>query len=223
MLQRDTFVASEADRWFDRNATALATRGVEEDLPLRLLELYRIRPRRVLEIGAANGWRLAALSARFSPERCVAVEPSAHAIAAGRATFPAVEFHAGHASATGLDQSFDLVIVHYVLHWLDRGELLSAVAEVDRRVSDGGYLLIGDFCPAIPTRVPYHHRPDLELYTWKQRYADIWLASGIYRPVGTLTNHHADGLDPAPAERDRGAVWLLQKDLAGLYARPEQR
>ncbi len=220
MLQRETFAATEADRWFSRNQAALADRAPESDLPLRLLELYNLAPPRVLEIGAANGWRLAEIARQGRATRVVAVEPSTAAIADGSARFPAVEFHQGVVTATGLREQFDLVIVHYVLHWVDRGELLQAVAEVDRLVADGGYLLVGDFSPDALTRVRYHHRPDLSLFTWKQPYGALWLASGLYAEIAMLTNHHGAGLEPAVDDHDRGAVWLLRKRGAEGYREP---
>ena len=220
MLQRDTFTATEADRWFSRNQAALAVRAPEADLPLRLLELYHLAPRSVLEIGAANGWRLAEIGRQGRASRLVAVEPSRTAIEDGTRRFPDVEFHRGVVTATGLREQFELVIVHYVLHWVDRGELLQAVAEVDRLVASNGYLLVGDFSPDALTRVPYHHRPELPLFTWKQPYGALWLASGLYTEVAMLTNHHGAGLDPAPADHDRGAVWLLRKRGGERYREP---
>jgi SAM-dependent methyltransferase len=217
MLQRETFAASEADRWFTRNQTALAERTPETDLPLRLLDLYHLSPRRVLEIGAANGWRLAEIAKQGKAARLVAVEPSMAAIEDGSVRFPAIEFRQGVVTATGLREQFDLVIVHYVLHWVDRAELLQAVAEIDRLVAEDGYLLVGDFSPDTLTRVPYHHRPDLSLFTWKQPYGALWLASGLYTEVAMLTNHHGAGLDPAPEDHERGALWLLRKRGGDRY------
>jgi SAM-dependent methyltransferase len=217
MLQRETFSSSEADRWFTRNQAALADRVPGNDLPLKLLEMYQLSPRRVLEIGAANGWRLAEIARQGNASRLVAVEPSTAAIEDGTRRFPGIEFRQGLVTATGLQEQFDLVIVHYVLHWVDRGELLQAVAEVDRLVADDGYLLIGDFSPDALTRVPYHHRPDLPLYTWKQPYGALWLASGLYTEIAMLTNHHGAGLEAAVADRDRGALWLMRKRGADRY------
>jgi hypothetical protein len=58
------------------------------------MELYHLRPSSVLEIGAANGFRLAVISERYGA-RVVAVEPSVEAIVDGKARFPCVEFVGG--------------------------------------------------------------------------------------------------------------------------------
>jgi SAM-dependent methyltransferase len=217
MLQDNVFMESEGDRWFERNRTALYGFDAAADWPLRLVELYTLRPESVLEIGAANGFRLAALHSR-SGTRVVAVEPSAQAILEGKASFPMVTFVRGTAHAVPLQERFELVIVNFVFHWIDRAHLLRSVAEVDRLVAEGGYLIIGDFHPANRLRVPYHHRVTELVYTYKQNYAEIFLASGLYHSVGLLSGGHAaKRLTGQVAENERIGAWLLRKELRDHY------
>ena len=119
MLQDNVFLRSEGDRWFVRNRSALDGFDAGADLPLRLMSLYNMRPECVVEIGAANGFRLAEIH-RHSGARVIAVEPSAQAIAQGKAAFPSVSFVRAAAHSIPLRQNFDLVIVNFVLHWIDR-------------------------------------------------------------------------------------------------------
>src|SRR4051794_39891209 len=116
LSQDEVFATSEADRYFDRNKAALRAADWSADLPLRLIELYQLHPQSVLEIGAANGFRLAAIVERCGA-RAVAVEPSALAIEDGKARFPQVEFLRATACEIPLQGQFDLVIVNFVLHW----------------------------------------------------------------------------------------------------------
>jgi SAM-dependent methyltransferase len=207
----------EGDRWFERNRTALGAFDPAADLPLKLIGLYGLTPGRVLEIGAANGFRLAAIHQCTGAE-AVAVEPSAQAALSGKASFPFITFIRGTASAVPLRDSFDLVIVNFVFHWIDRQSLLRAVAEVDRLVCNGGYLLIGDFHPANQMQVHYHHLEDAEVFTYKQNYAATFLASGLYHPVSLLTAHHANkALAARVAESERIGAWLLRKELQDHY------
>lgn len=220
MLQDRVFSDSEGDRWFARNRRALNAFDASADLPLKLIRLYGLTPERVLEIGAANGFRLAAIHQCTGAE-AVAVEPSAQAVLNGKASFPFITFIRGTASAVPLRESFDLVIVNFVFHWIDRQSLLRAVAEVDRLVRDGGYLLIGDFYPANQLQVRYHHLESEEVYTYKQNYAATFLASGLYHPVSFLTAHHATTvLQARVAENERIGTWLLRKELYGHYIEP---
>lgn len=217
MNQDSVFLQSEGDRWFERNHGALDSFDAAADLPLRLMDLYELQPRSVLEIGAANGFRLAAIHRR-NGARAVAVEASQQALLDGQRRFPSVTFVRAGASDIPLTEVFDLVIVNFVFHWIDRRCLLRAVAEADRLVRAGGYLLIGDFYPANRLCVNYHHLEKGEIYTFKQNYAATFLASGLYHPVGLLTgDHNQKQLRCAVAENDRIAAWLLEKELSEHY------
>ena len=209
--QDEIFGVSEADRWFERNAHALEQVS-EHDLAMRVVELYALRPTSVLEIGAANGYRVAAIASRTGA-RGVAVEPSPKAIADGRSRFPDVEFRQGEARALPVDDTYDLVIINFVLHWIDRHNLLRCIAEIDRVVADGGHLLIGDFHPWHPTANAYHHLPDAGVKTFKQDYAAVFVASELYQPVALLTS---DGhtLGGSIADDKRYGVSLLRKRIA---------
>ncbi len=68
--QDQIFAASEGNQWFERNKVALARFDPETDFPIRLLQLYDLQPQRVLEIGAANGYRVAAIAALTGSARC---------------------------------------------------------------------------------------------------------------------------------------------------------
>ena len=216
--QTEIFADFEGDRWFGRNQKALKDFDPDNDSPLRIMALYGVEPRAVLEIGAANGVRLAEIARRHG-SRTTAVELSKDAIRDGQAKFPMVDFICGPAHAIPLAATFDLVIVNFVLHWIDRGLLFRTIAEIDRLLADGGFLIIGDFSPANFLQVPYHHLTDKSVSTFKQNYAAAFLASGIYHAVGLLTAHHsAKGLSAAADESERVGVWLLQKKLTGHYA-----
>jgi SAM-dependent methyltransferase len=211
------FAEFEGDRWFRRNRDRLERFDPAADLPLRILDLYDLKPRSVVEIGACDGFRLAEMVRRYGA-RAVAVEPSHGAIQSGRRRFAQVEFVRGQAHGVPLKGAFDLVVVNFVFHWLDRDHLLAAAAEADRLLADGGYLLLGDFCPANRVRTPYHHLPDQQAYTYKQDYGAIFRASGLYHPVCFLASDHGSrALNPAAGEQARTGVWLLRKRLEEHY------
>lgn len=217
MSQDEVFRHGEGDRWFARNRAALDGFDTGADLPLRLLDLYNLRPASVIEVGAANGFRLAVI-ARRSGARCVAVEPSIAAIDAGRARFPALTFVRGSADAVPVAESFELVIVNFVCHWIDRTSLLKSVAEIDRLVGDGGFVIVGDFQPATLMRTRYHHLSEDQVYTYKQDYAGLFQASGLYHAVAMLSaDHGTKALDARVGETERIGATLLRKQLRGHY------
>lgn len=220
--QDEVFSAFEGDNWFRRNRPAIERFDPEHDLPLKLIRLYGISPAAVLEVGAANGYRLAELAECYGA-RAVAVEPSADARADGERRYPAVTFLPGALDAIPTAATFDLVIINFVFHWVDRSRLLRAVAEIDRVVADNGFLIIGDFHPSNQLRVPYHHLPAQEIYTYKQNYAATFLTSGLYHPVCLLTGIHDRGQLTTDVTQDALAgVWLLRKSLEGHYVERSQ-
>lgn len=216
--QDDIFSNGEGDAWFERNQSYLASSEVIANDPvLHLLDMYRVAPSAVLEIGCSDGWRLAEI-ARRTPCRVVGVEPSAAAITHGKNTHPNVLFHQGIAAALPVEESFDLVIVNYVLHWIARDTLLQSIVEIDRVVKDGGFLLIGDFSPDRAQKNPYHHRPDQDMYTYKLDYPSIFVSTGLYRIVGHITFDHGTHEYLGTVEGDkRGACTLLRKSLSEFY------
>ena len=167
MTQDRIFREAEGDNWFLRNREALLEeQRIEQDPIVRILRLTGVTPTSVLEIGSSNGFRLEYLRTIFNC-RVKGIEPSRAAIADGQSRYPEVTFVEGVASHLPLDdQSFhDLVIVNFVLHWVDRSTLLQSIAEMDRVLADGGYLVIGDFHPSNPQRVaspPWPEHVDLQ-------------------------------------------------------------
>ncbi len=215
--QDQAFADFEGDNWFKRNRKALECWDPTKDLPLRVIELYQLRPASVLEIGAANGFRLEEIRKRWG-SRVVAVDPSAEAIRDGAKRFPSVEFHRGRAAAVPLREHFELIVVNHVFHWIERASLIASVAEVDRLLVDGGFLVIGDFCPAVPTKVRYHHLLGEHVYTFKQDYASLFLSSGVYRSICVITAEHTQKtLTAHVREQNRIGAWLLQKSLEDTY------
>jgi len=57
--QDKIFAEFEGDRWFERDQKALEQFHPENDLPLKVMTLYGLKPRKVLEVGEqmASGWQ----------------------------------------------------------------------------------------------------------------------------------------------------------------------
>ena len=218
--QDQHFLSSEGDAWFRRNEAA-CNGPARFDWPLELAT--RIGPREairnVAELGCANGWRLDRLS-RHLGKRWVGVDAGATAIADGQARFSQLELHHGELADLPLKEGFDLVIVNFVLHWIDRSTLARVAAEIDRVVADGGWLIVGDFLPDHLQRRTYHHLPGQGVYTYKQDYAQLFTRLGTYAECSRVAYNHdrpADALAAVPSG-ERAACVLLHKSLTGLYA-----
>ena len=216
--QDDIFANYEGDNWFKRNQKAVKQRVLENDLPLKIMNLYNLKPKKVLEIGGANGYRLAAIREKYGTERLTVVEPSKMAIQEGQLLYPFIEFIQGLAHDTILEEKFDLIILHGVFHWVGRSNLLLSVANIDRLLEDLGFLIIGDFLPANRCRVPYHHLPVNQVYTYKQNYTEPFLSSGLYRTVCMLTYDHSTEKMVADIDgMNCFGAFLLQKTMSMGY------
>lgn len=216
MNQEIVFQKSEGDNWFQRNAEALLRlkKEFKLDWPLRLIKKAGLNPRNVLEIGASNGWRLAAIHDLYHA-RCTALDPSRKALADGRVRYPNIMFKRGVASALPFkDNEFNLIIISFVFHWIDRSRLLRSISEADRVLKQGGYLLVMDFLPDKPEKVPYHHLSLGKVFTYKCDYAGLFTASGLYQHISRVIFDHSDRKEKRvipPSEK--AACTLLRKDL----------
>ena len=173
------FDASDADAYFARNREALTLGYAADDPVLRLLDNEMgVLPvaKRVLEVGCANGWRLAAIKARYPAVTCFGVELSQQALAASKA-FPGITVNPGSLGGGSVfaTQDFDVAIVAFVFHWLNPGERLLAFRNLDGQLAPGGMLCLMDFLPKSPHSVPYHHREGV--LTYKTNYG--WVARAV--------------------------------------------
>jgi SAM-dependent methyltransferase len=221
MTQDHIFYEGEGNAWFQRNKCILQRQdGADTGDPvLRLIQLAGLMPQRAIEIGASNGYRLHTIH-QLHGSQVTAVEPSSEAITDGHARYPEVEFLRGVASHIPVDNDaiFDLAIVNFVFHWIDRSTLIRSVAEIDRVIKDGGYLIIGDFYPAQAQRVSYHHLPGANVWTYKQDYTAVFLASNLYSLVLWLTlDHNSRQVSLAVESSERTYVVLLRKTIQDNY------
>jgi SAM-dependent methyltransferase len=222
MKQELAFTGGEADNWFRRNCDyILSTRCLRQDRVLKLLGRSGLRPAKVLEVGASNGFRLASIVETYGAE-CSGVEPSAAAVADGQSRFPELHLRQGVAASLPFaDGEFDLVIVNFVLHWVDRGRLLSSVAEIDRVLNWEGHLILGDFLPPSPCRRQYHHLQGDDVWTYKQDYRRLFTASGIYQEADrTIQRHPTHQAGASASADDRTGFFLLRKHAAYVTVVP---
>lgn len=175
-MQDEVFAQGEGDRYHERNRLKYITM-IDNDPVLLVLKASGIQPQHVLEIGCATGWRLEEIRKRYGA-RCLGIDPSDKAIEEGRALYN-VPLMAGLLEDMYLNTAdYDLIVLSFVLHWVDRAKLLKMLAEIDRMLKADGCLAISDFMPLWPTKVPYRHREGI--WTYKARYDDILRATGCY-------------------------------------------
>src|SRR6267154_2712557 len=133
MKQADIFAESEGDAWLDRNRALIGRDPVSE-----AIDHLGLKPQRVLEIGCANGWRLAALRGKFDCE-VHGVEPSMQGCIEAAVRGVTVWRITAESLPAG-NETYDLVIYGFVLYLCDPVDLFSIVKESDRVLKDKGYV-----------------------------------------------------------------------------------
>jgi ubiquinone/menaquinone biosynthesis C-methylase UbiE len=209
-FQRDVFLAEEADQWFERNKERLT--ADRKDCLLEAINTIGLRPKRILEIGCANGWRLHQLHQSLGAQ-CVGLDPSQKAIAQGRRQFAGLDLRVGCADRIDCsDGTFDLVIFGFCFYLIDPTFHFRCVAEADRVLQDGGALAIHDFVVPMPYYNVYSHREGIRSY--KIEVARYFLAHPAYSLIHRVLDYtRSELLNP---DRREG-VDILIKGLATAF------
>lgn len=180
MPTQDKIFVKEGDNWFIRNN---CEPGREFEALGYLRHQPDFKPKKILDIGCSNGKKLGQILNLYGRlAQGFGLDPSRLAIKNGQKEFPRLKLRHGfsHDLSFFKDDSFDLIIMSFVWHWIDRKKLLQTVSEVDRVLKNKGRLIILDFAPPFSCKVKYHHLPRQKVYTFKQPYWDIFAATQIY-------------------------------------------
>lgn len=215
--QKTAFLRGEGDRWFERNAAHLS--HGKQDVVVEAMAALNLRPSAILEIGAANGHRLAALSTSLGAQ-CAGVEPSAQAVEDGLAANPHVDLRVGAADELPFEAgSFDLVIIGFCMYLVDPKLHLKAVAEADRVLADGGARIVFDFMAAQPYFNDYAHLPGLRAH--KMEFSRLFTAHPAYTLVHRQLDQKSDQF--LDADRREGVDVLIKNLDAAFPPNPHRR
>jgi ubiquinone/menaquinone biosynthesis C-methylase UbiE len=218
--QKDAFIQYEADQWFQRNSKVLKKYTVKSDKIISLLRSYKLSPKKILEIGCSAGYRLDGLKKSYPDAGVFGIEPSKEAINYGSEHYKGVSFVQGTADDLEefADESLDLVIVGFVFYVVDRKLFLKSVSEIDRVLTDRGFLVIMDFFSETPVKRNYAHINDLQAYSFKQNYDEVFCASRLYHLLHKECYNHDNGQSDVLDEfQNLYTISLLRKDLHAAY------
>jgi SAM-dependent methyltransferase len=212
--QARTFLEGEADRYFERNRAKYGGSEPHATIPAldAALDLIvdatrgeRGSLRRALEVGCANGLLLDRLCSRL---RCEGegIDPSSAAIRDGSRRFPRLKMQVGTAEHLPFaDAHFCVVLLGFFLYLVPDSHYLLAIAEANRVLRRGGFMIVVDFDHPHTNCRPYAHRPNVASY--RHRALDVLTATRMYSlaakwPVGSFA------LDPL----ERISLSLLYKE-----------
>jgi len=184
MDQKATFLETEGDTFFRRNERSFAShhagamKDPKSDPVIAVID--RLRPKRVLEVGCANGWKLDVIRRLYGAD-VAGIDPSAEAIAAG---FPGIDLKVATADALPFaDAAFDCVVFGFCLYLCDRADLFKIASEADRVLAAGGHIVIYEFFAPVSHVRPYHHRDGV--LTHKMDFSRLW----SWHPAYALWSH----------------------------------
>lgn len=202
--QEAVFLESEGDAWHNRNKDKPFS-SLRNELIIRTV--YNASS--VIEVGCGDGRYLANLRSMYGGDcdKFMGIDPSAEAVHAASMAYPDIKFNVGTASSPTDATRCDLLIYGFCLYVCDPESLQNVAAIGDSILGDGGHLIIHDFDPEYPHKVPYHHVPGL--FSYKMDYSKLWLANPAY----SLVSKTVIG--------DGTAVWVLKKDVAAGWPEEE--
>jgi ubiquinone/menaquinone biosynthesis C-methylase UbiE len=208
--QKRLFVEGEGDAWFQRNRDAF---DPQRDPVVSGLQDLGQRPRRVLEIGCADGARLSLLRETFSSE-CWGVDPSTEAVRSAKLRDQNLNIGTGTADRLEFpDASFDLVVFGFCLYVCDVADHFKIASEADRVLADAGMLIIYDFSSPLPFSNKYSHKPGVRSY--KMDWSKMFIWHPGYRLVGRRYREAGQNVTFAPNETI--VADFLRKDVSSAF------
>lgn len=198
--QAHAFFDSEGGEWLKRNKHKLP---IKDDPVLEAIKGANIRPKSVLEIGCADGWRLKEL-AKIHKCECHGIDPGVTHTQEENG----VRIYRGAADSLHIfkDAKFDLVIYGFCLYLCDPEDYFKIAMEGDRVLADGGHLIVYDFQSPTPHRRLYAHKRGL--YSHKMDFTKLWLSHPAYSLVTAMIMGQED---------DCTAVMILKKRVHSAF------
>lgn len=207
--QKEQFLNGEGNKWYERNKWNIPA-AIHNDPILKVIELCGITPARVLEIGCADGWRLAEIEQRYGCE-CYGIDPSEKAITTGKSSHPKLQLSVGTADALPDIEPVDLIIFGFCLYLCDPQDLFKIAMESDRLLKDQGHIVVLDFHPPIGHyRNPYSHKEGI--FSYKMDYSKLFSWHPTYCLVHQQLFHHQDRQPLHFEPNDMVSVQILRKD-----------
>ena len=163
---------------------------------------FRERVNKTLEIGCSNGIKLEAICHALD-SKGFGIEPSPEAVKSGNARTKLSDLKLQEGTGERLpfkSGEFDLVYFAFCIYLFDRAVLMQSLAEADRVLRPGGFLVITDFDPGYAHKRSYSHFQGV--YSFKQDYTKIYTQSELYYLAGKKCySHRVSSFDEMPDER----------------------
>jgi ubiquinone/menaquinone biosynthesis C-methylase UbiE len=220
-MNKNYFLNSEGNSYFKRNISTLTKdeyiTGGNDIIVNNIKNILNSSEQfNILEIGCSNGNRLKILNNMFPNNSYYGLDPSTDAIEYAKENYENINFNVLTCDDMSLfeDKKFDIIMIPFVLMYIDRELLLKSVAEIDRILSNNGILIITDFYSNRQRKNAYKHLENTFIY--KQNFFEIFLSSKNYflyklECFSHNTSNNNDNYD------DTCYYVELKKDLLNLF------
>ena len=175
----------EANNYFKRNIKKLSSQNLDNNFTLEGLKTSRINPKKILEIGCFNGYRLEQLRQHYSINNkevdCFGIDLSKLAIKDGKKRFPEIKlFELSSMNSINMKHQFDLIICDF-LYLLDRELIFEQFDLIYKSLNKDGYLLISDFDPMFPHFNINNNKKNF--YSFKVDYSSFLISSYLFKKI----------------------------------------
>lgn len=180
MINKRLWLDGAGDSYYRRN---LKDFGTGTDLVMPLIERLGLKEGNALEIGCANGWRLAKLQERGMT--VFGIDPSIAAIRNARSMMPKGNFVHGTADHLPFNETFSLIIVGFCMWFIEPELWFKVVTETDRLLNDRAVIIIHDFLSPRAMTWKRRYGDELEQQTtgWAHDFPKLWLGHPWYRQI----------------------------------------
>ena len=215
MKQKDIFLNSEGDAWFNRNIKSIeANWDAQDDIILNQLYSLNYNPKNILEIGCGAGHRLNELQQKFKVN-CCGIDPSRAAVSYAQENFEKLNILQATADLIPYEnQSFDLVISGFCLYLADREDLFEIAKEYDRVLKDGGLLILWDFYASYPHKNKYIHLDNC--FSYKMDYSKMFTWNPNYSIIRDIKFDHSKNFMPKDTD-DIISLFILSKNPLNAF------
>ena len=195
--QKDIFLESEANQWFERNHSAIQKRefGKNDPIVQSICECLNADPEKrgkgmLLEVGCGEAKRLHWISRNLDLQ-CFGLEPSQKAVSFGSTNeVPVIQ---GTADKLEFEnESFDFLVYGFCLYLCDRIDLFQIAKEAHRVLKPHGWLIIHDFFSETPYARDYHHLPGI--FSYKMDYRSLFVWHPDYSCYAHSIHKHCDNV-----------------------------
>jgi predicted O-methyltransferase YrrM len=235
MKQEDIFSTTEANSWFLRNKDVIKNKSREKDITYQYINqiIPELQPKKILEIGCCNGYRLNWLTEDFSIE-CIGIEPSSLAIKYGTKQFKDNDlltlintkvddsFWRNDFNHLFEDDSLDMIIFGHCFYLISPEMYFLITYQIDRAIREHGVIVIFDF-DTTPQRTEYEHYKTEKLWSYKMDFSQLFSRHPMYKLISKNYINYDQGLSQGNVHKDCSLAIIkkIKKDNAFVRILPE--